>query len=167
MYDKFISQVYVYIYIYFFVTYYLQPPNQPPKSIYYANILLKQKKSTINYPTNPKQNLFHIILIHLYLIPKTSHQLLRAFYGNKKHLFFLWPKPSLFMGFFGGSWYQPNQRLHPKTFPPKGSVLHPTRRRAVLAHGRKRVVRGLQGHHVRQLGRPRMTEDPGMALIHL
>lgn len=158
----------MYVYIYIFVTYYLQPPNQPPKNTYYANILLTKKQSTINYPTNPKQNLFHIILIHLYPIPKTGHQLLRAFYGKKKTPFFFGGRNLHFSWFFLRGLMVPTQpTTSSQKFPRKGSVLHPTRRRAVLAHGRKRVVRGLQGHHVRQLGRPRMTGDPGMALIHL
>lgn len=155
--------MYIYIYICNLLPTTAQPT--PKKHILCEHTSLKKNRLSTTQPTQNK--IYSILFLFIYISSQKLATNYSELFMATKNTCFLWPKPSLFMGFFGGSWYQPNQRLHPKTFPPKGSVLHPTRRRAVLAHGRKRVVRGLQGHHVRQLGRPRMTEDPGMALIHL
>ena len=128
MYDKFISQVYVYIYI--FVTYYLQPPNQPPKSIYYANILLLKKKIDYQLPNQPKNKIYSILFLFIYISSqKLATNYSELFMATKKHLFFLWPKPSLFMGFLGAHGTNPTNDFIPKLSPRKARCC--TRRGAV------------------------------------
>ena len=150
-------------------TTYNRPTNpQKIRNIYYANMLLKQiNRLSTTQPTQNKIYSIYIILIHLYPIPKTGHQLLRAFYGNKNACCFcLWPKPLFFMGFWG--LIVPIQpTTSSQKFPPfKGSVLRceapcrpgaqPQKRRPWLA----RPPRPSAG---------KTSDDgfPGMALIHL
>ena len=114
---------YTYIYIYNLLPTTVQPTPKRGTCIM-RTYFLQKKQSTINYPTNPKQNLFHIILIHLYPIPKNGHQLLRALYGKKTPFFFLVAETFIFHGFLRAHGTNPTNHFIPK-IPPKGLGVAP------------------------------------------
>lgn len=122
-------------------------------------------KKSIDYqlPNQPKtKSILYILFLFIYIpSQKLATNYLELFMATKTPVVFVCGRNLYFSWAFGGSSYQPNQRLHPKNFPPLKAQCCVARRRAVQAHGRKSVVRGLQGHHVRQLGRPRMTVFQG------